>query len=81
MHVNLYCLNTRVYLIVFECKSNGNRLLPYLLEMAVKAFGSVLPNSIVGSMKVEMNIEVLPSNFIFLYFRVGGCRECNPMQS
>lgn len=29
-----------VYLIVFECKSNGDRLLSYLLEMAVKAFGA-----------------------------------------
>lgn len=56
----------RVYLIVFECKSNRDRLLSYLLEMAVKALECA--NNIIGSMKVEMNIEVLPSNFVFLYF-------------
>lgn len=40
MHVNLHCLPVgRVYLIVFECESNSDRLLSYLLEMAVKAFG------------------------------------------
>lgn len=41
MHVNLYRLPLEeVYLIVLECKSNGHRLLPYILEMAVKAFGA-----------------------------------------
>lgn len=41
---------------------------------------SVPQNSIIGSMKVKMNIEVLPSDFVF-HTTVGGWRECNPMQS